>query len=227
MTRQPRKHEMPPKTGRSVLIFIVCAAAVIALALGVRAAWTAKAAPALDPVSVAVTSDEDDTAGDGTVALGPPLPAATPAPKPTPVIAPPGVITKELATAMVTGFVASAAAIAPLSTDVSDQLSAVARGMILAEIENQDEELQANGWTLSGKPVVKSVTIISTNLTGAPPTALVQACIDSSKVVTLDSSGRPVGKQKDAPPALNLYSLQQDAGVWRVVARTFPNDPAC
>jgi hypothetical protein len=225
VTRQPRKHEFPPKSGRSVLIFIVSAAAVVALALGVRAAWPAKAAPAGDVVGAAVTSDINGTAGEDTISMGPPSPVATPAPKPSPVIAPPGVITKELATTMVTGFVASAAA--PRSIDAPDQLSTVAKGAILAEIENMDEELASNGWTLSGKPVVKSVTIVSTNLTGAPPTALVQACIDSSKVATLDSSGRPVGKATDSPPALNLYSLQQDAGVWRVVARTFPNDPAC
>ena len=148
-------------------------------------------------------------------------------PKPSPVVAPPGVITKELATTMVTGFVASVAAIGPHSTDVSDQLSTVARGAILAELENLDEERQSNGWTLRGQPVVKSVAIISSDLTATPATALAQACIDSSKVVTLDAGGKPVGGTTDSPPALNLYTLQQDAGIWRVVARTFPNDPTC
>ena len=227
MTRPPRKHEMPARAGRSTLIFIVFAAAVIALALGVRAAWPAKAAPVEDGVGAAITSDVDGIAGGGTISMGPPSTSATPVPKPSPVVAPPGVITKELATTMVTGFVASVAAIGPHSTDVSNQLSAVARGTILGEIENLDEELRSNGWTLRGRPVVKSVSIISSDLTATPPTAIAQACIDSSKVVTLDSSGKPVGGQTVSPPALNLYSLQQDAGIWRVVARTFPNDPAC
>ena len=225
MTRQPRKHELPPKTGRSVLIFIVSAVAVIALALGVRAAWPAKAAPG-EAGSVSA-SDVRGPAGAGTIPIPSPRPSGTPVPRPTPVIAPPGVITKELATTMVTGFVASVAAVDPLSTDVSDQLSNVARGAILGEIENLDEELRSNGWTLSGRPVVKSVTIVSSDLTATPATAIARACIDSSKVVTLDSSGKPVGGQTASPPALNLYSLQQDAGIWRVVARTFPNDPAC
>lgn len=227
MTRSPHKHGMPRKTGRNVLVFLLVTLAAVALALGVRAIWPAKAAPAEDVTGAPVASDVDAAGGGGATPPAPPIPSATPAPKPDPVSAPPGVITKELATTMVTGFVSSVTAIDPLSVDVPEQLSTVARGTILAEVENQAEELRANGWTLSGAPVVKSVSIISSDLTATPATAIARACIDSSKVETLDAAGKPVGGPTDSPPALNLYTLQQDAGVWRVVARTFPNDPTC
>ena len=229
MTRPPRKHTMtsPPKADRSTVLFIVSALAVIALALGARAIWPARDAPAANVVGAGITGELDTDETDGTISMGPPSPPATQAPQARPVIAPPGVITRELAASTVTGFVASVAAIDPVSADVSAQLSTVATGTILAEIENQGQELEANGWSLSGTPVVTSVTIISTNRTGNPSTALVQACVDSSKVVTLDANGTPIGGPDSPPPALNLFSMQQDAGVWRVISRTFPNDPAC
>lgn len=229
MTRAARKHTMtsPPQAGRGAVLFIVSALAVIALALGVRAIWPPKGAPAASMDGIGIAGEFDGTVGGGTISMGPPSPSATPVPKARPVIAPPGVITTELAASAVTGFVASVAAIDPVSADLSAQLSTVATGTILSELENQGLELQANGWSLSGKPVVKSVTIIGTNLTGAPPTALVQACVDSSTVVTLDSGGKPIGGATSPTPALNLFSMQQDAGVWRVTSRTFPNDPAC
>jgi len=223
------------KMRRGFLVFAVTALVLIALGLAVQAALTsndtpdgnvvrANSADGVDRVDGAVGGG--DTVGGDAAVMGPPSPSATPAPPVSPVTAPPGIITKELATKMVTGFVASAAPPSP-GTDVADRLSTVATGAILTELENRDQELQANGWTLSGDPIVKSVTILNSKLTASPPMALVQACVDSSTVVTLDADGKPVGGPRSTPAALNLYSLQQDAGIWRVISRTFPNDPAC
>ncbi|MEO6200345.1 MAG: hypothetical protein ABIX44_04175, partial [Cryobacterium sp.] len=220
MTLPPRHTMTGPgafKMRRGFLVFAVTALILIALGLAVQAAVTSNNTPAGN-IIIANNTDGVDAAGGrggGTVdgddedaaVTGPAGPSATPAPRPSPVTAPPGVITKELATRMVTGFVVSAAPLDP-GSDVADRLSTVAKGAILAELENRDQELEANGWTLSGKPVVKSVTILSSNLTASPSTALVQACVDSSKVVTLDSDAKPVGGPPPTSAALNLYSLQ-------------------
>lgn len=111
----------------------------------------------------------------------------------------------------------------------SSQLAEVASGTILLEIANEQQELQSNGWTLEGAPTLTSVSIIASDLTASPPRVTVRACVDSSAVVTLDSSGTPLtSNATDLPRRFtNIYTLEQTAGQWRVTDRSFPNDPAC
>jgi len=151
-------------------------------------------------------------------------PSATPSASPVPDLLPPAE-----ASAQVADFLAATAAIAPDATDTSDRLSKVASGAIISEIENDHQELVANGWTQEGTPTVASLTIVSADATAVPPTTVAEACIDSSDVVTLDSDGKPLaGAGNDhAHRALNIFTLQQNGSTWRVISRTFPADTTC
>lgn len=102
-------------------------------------------------------------------------------------------------------------------------LSAIASDAILEDFANEAQELEANGWVRTGAATVASVVIRSHNRTTGD--VVVAACIDSTRVVTLDAAGEPLAAS--TPRALNLYTLSSEAGAWRVVARTFPDETAC
>ncbi len=138
-------------------------------------------------------------------------------------------MTKPRATSTLSIFLRKVATIGPKTKHVPSVLATVASGAIVAEIENSQAELKTDGWSQKGVPVVASVRILKSDPKSAKPTATVEACVDSSKVVVYDSKGKviPMAGGKAAARALNIYSLQRTDGRWRVISRTFPNNPNC
>ncbi|MHA3683340.1 hypothetical protein ACXR2W_03685 [Leucobacter sp. HY1908] len=109
--------------------------------------------------------------------------------------------------------------------DLAKQLENVAQGSYLEELTAQWQELVTNEWSLSGAP-----TVVSTEVTDADATqATVRSCLDYSNVTVKDSAGNPVGTPDPAAArALHIFTLTAgDDGVWRVLAHTFSDDPAC
>ncbi|HYI33593.1 MAG TPA: hypothetical protein VEX88_09045 [Glaciibacter sp.] len=116
----------------------------------------------------------------------------------------------------------------PAAPGSDAELEDAARGAIREEVANDKQELKANGWSRRGNATVESVTIISSDITTDPATSIAHACVDSSKVVTLDADKKPVGSSGTGTQrALNIYTLHYIADEWRVVARSFPDNPAC
>jgi hypothetical protein len=116
----------------------------------------------------------------------------------------------------------------PAAPGSDGELEDAARGAIRAEVENDKQELKANGWSRRGNATVETVTIISSDITSDPATTIAHACVDSSKVVTLDADKKPVGASgASVQRALNIYTLHYMSDEWRVVARSFPDNPTC
>lgn len=208
-----------------VTVTLLAAVAVVGVAWD---AWpagkssTAEGSPATPPQpDQASTSTPTSTP---TLSPSAPNPTSSPSTPATPSLPP-----LKDATVTVSEFLAAAAIIAPDAPDTADQLAKVAAGSIIAEIENDQQELVANGWTQEGTPVVHSISLVSNDATATPPSAVAQACIDSSAVVTFDSDGKPLAGPGDAKPdrAMNIFKLQHDGTSWRVTARTFPDDTTC
>ena len=53
----------------------------------------------------------------------------------------------------------------------------------------------------------------------------VEVCLDSSQVKTKDSSGREL--QSGGKRALNIYTLVESDGTWKIAQHDFPNNPDC
>lgn len=123
--------------------------------------------------------------------------------------------------------VVGAVATTPPGADASAVLAGVAEGSYLKEIAAQYQELDTNGWTTSGQPVVESAVVTSLDTEATPATAVVSACIDSSAVKTLDAAGVALGGQA-APRSTHLFGLTQSAdGTWKITSHWFPDDAAC
>jgi hypothetical protein len=105
--------------------------------------------------------------------------------------------------------------------------SAVATGAALAEIEAQLLEFEVQEWSLQGEPRFEDITVLKSDLEGAPPTATVSVCVDSTDVKLLQSDGSPVASIEGPRRAVNLYTLAFEDDAWRVLDHTFPDDPTC
>ncbi|TFD14066.1 hypothetical protein E3T37_14175 [Cryobacterium sp. TMT2-10] len=123
-------------------------------------------------------------------------------------------------------FLKASVAVDPTGSGATDDLTAAASGAILAEAQNDTQELETNGWKREGAATIEALTIVRSDPAADPATVVAQACVDSSKVRTLDADGEPVGTP-GTQRALNLYTLQYISGAWKVVARSFPDDFAC
>ncbi|MGV8886135.1 MAG: hypothetical protein ACOH1T_11190 [Microbacteriaceae bacterium] len=180
-------------------------ALVVASALSPQSTDARGAAHTADPAAPSVaTAPNTDPSTDPTTAS-----ASAAAITPT--------VARSTLTALLTGF--ARASVPGSSTD----LTALASTAILDDFANQAQEFEVSGWTRTGVATVASVTIRSQNR--ATGDVVVAACIDSSKVVTLDASGTPLVSA--TPRALNLYTLAATARDWRVIARTFPDETVC
>lgn len=133
------------------------------------------------------------------------------------------------ATNVVTSFLKVLGHSGPDGGTDESAIEEVAAGAILEEIKNSNQELEANGWKSQGVSTVKSLTILSQELTDSSATMTVQACVDSSAIVVTDSMNVPIvgeGENRN-DSALNIFTIQKSDESWRIVARTFPNNPAC
>ena len=96
-------------------------------------------------------------------------------------------------------------------------------GAILAELKADTTELQANGWTREGTPTVISLRIVRAD----SASGLVEACIDSSSVYTVDADGKRLPRDESTLRSFNLFTLAHNGSDWRISDRTFPPDAAC
>lgn len=159
-----------------------------------------------------------------------PAPAATAAGTITPsapaTSGPPPSIAPKTATTVITTYLTRLAELTTV-TDAAT-LRSVAAGAALDEAEAQLMEIEANGWTVRGAPRVVEAEVLGTRVLEDGVVTDVAVCLDSSTVEVLQEGGRPVAENRDAAQrALNLYSLREIDGAWRVVGHSFPSDPTC
>lgn len=137
-------------------------------------------------------------------------------------------IAEDGAEKVVVSYLSAISELEPDTPDVSAHVGGIAGEDLIEEAEADLLELESNGWERTGAPVVVSVMVTEQEQDAAPPTATVEACIDSSDVQVLDASGEPLPKDPGAARALNIYHLEQNEdGSWIVASRTFPSNPSC
>jgi len=199
MTTRDSVGAQPTPRGLTRALVLVLVVALVLLA-------TAFAIGAGQPV----TQKADDAA----------LPTAAPTSEPTaaPTAEPDGTISTVVADQAVASFLTAVATTPPAD------LPKIVSGAILEDLQNDAQELEANGWTRTGRAKVDGVKVTDTDETAG--TATVVACVDSTAVATLDENGDRLAPAATAR-ALNIYSLARTDGYWRIVSRTFPDETAC
>lgn len=108
------------------------------------------------------------------------------------------------------------------------KLAGVVGGAYLAELQAQQQELEAYGWKITGDVSVVSVDVGKVDTSRSRAKVKVKACIDTAGTKTVDSEGKALPKAPGATRAMNIFTLAQNAdGTWAVIRHTFPNDPTC
>ena len=180
-----------------------------------------------DPVpSTSVAMSSDDTVPDVPVTPAPTTSDSTTLPSQP--VEPPD---DRVATRTVEDFLAETVeAINPSATSNSGSLpdlSQVAIGAVLGELDATRAEFEVMGWTQVGAPTIADLRVVTPPTEAAPTEVVVEACLDNSDVRIVDSAGNDVRTSTTAPRSLNIYVLRWTEGRWLVAEHTFPDDPDC
>ena len=155
-------------------------------------------------------------------------PSATPTTLPPEPLEPPDDLTA--ANAVGDLLTKTAEAINPATSSTPDSLpdlSQVATGAVLGELEATRAEFDTMGWTQVGTPVIAALRVVTPPTEAAPGDTVVEACLDNSDVRIVDSAGNDVRTPGTPTRSLNIYTLRWAEGRWLVAEHTFPNDPNC
>lgn len=113
-------------------------------------------------------------------------------------------------------------------SDVVGELSDVATRAFLSELEAERLEFETEGWTRTGDYSFGEVEVLEHSPTSDGEVATVRVCVDSSALVTQRADGQVVETSPESARAWNIFVLERSGSAdWRIVGRTFPDDPAC
>lgn len=221
-----------------LLVLIVAAGVIIAVMLAGGPPEHESETSAFDP-SVptsthtpppAVSATPTDAPSDAPADEDPTDPATGSATPQAPALTPEERADISAGTADILGTVlAHTAEIDPeVPTDVVGELSDVATRAYLSELESERLEFDAEGWTREGSYSLGDIEVLDHSSTSDGEVVTVRVCVDSSGLVTRRADGEVVETSSSSARAWNVFVLERaDSADWRVLGRTFPDDPAC
>lgn len=116
---------------------------------------------------------------------------------------------------------------AVLDDETIRSIEAVAVDSAAAEFAVQASEYALAGWHYEGSStVVGSPRMAETQYKGQPARML-EVCMDSSSVKIYDENNQPVKDDNSPKRSLNIYTLVQVDGQWKIATHDFPNNPDC
>lgn len=109
---------------------------------------------------------------------------------------------------------------------VSD-IEKVSTGSASDEFSANALEFGTNDWKQEGtSKIVGEPKVADSKYNGAPAKVL-EVCIDSSDVKVKDSAGNTLTDPNTPKKSLNIFTLVEDNGSWKIASHDFPNNPDC
>lgn len=116
---------------------------------------------------------------------------------------------------------------AVLDDETIRSIEAVAVDSAAAEFAVQASEYALAGWRYEGSSTVVGTPRMTETQYKGQPARMLEVCMDSSSVKIYDENNQPV-KDDDSPKrSLNIYTLVQVDGQWKIATHDFPNNPDC
>ena len=106
-----------------------------------------------------------------------------------------------------------------------DSINKVAVDNAAEEYAASAAEYAQNGWHYEGTSTVVGSPKVAEGTYQGKRARFVEVCLDSSQVKTKDSAGREL--QNGGKRALNIYTLVESDGTWKIAQHDFPNNPDC
>lgn len=121
---------------------------------------------------------------------------------------------------------------APATTVTLDQateekITSVATGSAAESFIAAAEEFANNQWTQEGTAKVVGTPKIADGTYNDQPAKILQVCLDSSQVKVKNAVGDVINNTSAPERSLNIFTLIQDNGQWKIASHDFPNNPDC
>lgn len=107
-----------------------------------------------------------------------------------------------------------------------DELKKTTTGSALDQYVATATEYAMSGWKVEGTSKVVGNPRLTDGEYEGQPAKLLEVCLDSSDVKVLNVAGtqmNPTGQ----PRSLNIFTLIEDHGAWKIASQDFPNNADC
>lgn len=116
---------------------------------------------------------------------------------------------------------------AVLDDETIHSIEAVAVDSAAAEFAVQASEYALAGWHYEGSSTVVGTPRMTETQYKGQPARMLEVCMDSSSVKIYDENNQPVKDDNSPKRSLNIYTLVQVDGQWKIATHDFPNNPDC
>ena len=116
---------------------------------------------------------------------------------------------------------------AVLDDETIRSIEAVAVDSAAAEFAVQASEYALAGWHYDGSSTVVGTPRMAETQYKGQPAHMLEVCMDSSSVKIYDENNQPVKDDNSPKRSLNIYTLVQVDGQWKIATHYFPNNADC
>ena len=116
---------------------------------------------------------------------------------------------------------------AVLDDETIRSIEAVAVDSAAAEFAVQASEYALAGWHYEGSSTVVGTPRMTETQYKGQPARMLEVCMDSSSVKIYDENNQPVKDDNSPKRSLNIYTLVQVDGQWKIATHDFPNNADC
>ncbi|WP_346845853.1 hypothetical protein [uncultured Rothia sp.] len=114
-----------------------------------------------------------------------------------------------------------------LTDQTIGKINEVATGSAADEFQASALEFGTSGWKQEGSTKFVGTPKIADTEYEGKPAKLLEVCIDSSDIVVKDAAGNALTSSETAKRSLNLFTLVEENGSWKIAYRAMPNNPDC
>ena len=113
-----------------------------------------------------------------------------------------------------------------VSAETTAQLEAAATGTALDQYLATATEYAQSGWHVEGTSTVVGTPRIADGEYNGQAAKIMEVCLDSSGVKVVDAAGNTVSSNQ-FPRSLNIFTLVENNGEWKIASHDFPNNADC
>ncbi|MFW0110899.1 hypothetical protein [Rothia sp. CCM 9416] len=113
-----------------------------------------------------------------------------------------------------------------VSPETMSQLETITTGSALDQYIATATEYAMSGWHVEGSSKVIGTPKIADGEYQGQKAKILEVCLDSSQVKVFDSSGNLMNSAQ-ATRSLNIFTLIEDKGTWKIASQDFPNNADC
>lgn len=113
-----------------------------------------------------------------------------------------------------------------VSDETTAQLEEAAIDSALDQYLATATEYALSGWHVEGSSTVVGTPRVAEGEYRGQAAKIMEVCLDSSQVKVVDASGNTMSSNQ-SPRSLNIFTLIEDNGTWKIASHDFPNNADC